>query len=63
MKLHLGANITFIKKKGEDIERDTPHLKTKPETINSDKQIITTLQKLKDDLEFLVDQVLLTESE
>jgi hypothetical protein len=64
MKLQLGAKITFIKKMvGKEPERDTPHLKTKPETINSDKQIIQTVQNLKDELEEKVNEVLLTDSQ
>ena len=59
MKTHLGLKITFIKKETNsegrsEVEYEDKHIKTKPETINSDKQIITTVQKLKNDLKILV---------
>ena len=40
---------------------DTPFIKTKPQTINSDKQIIQTVQKMKDALEEKINEVILGE--
>ena len=68
MKTHLGIKITFAKKdtnsEGESIvEYEDKHFKTKPETISSDKQIISTVQKLKDDLKQMVAEVSLEGSQ
>jgi hypothetical protein len=68
MKTHLGIKLTFAKKETNSegksiVEYEDKHLKTKPETISSDKQIISTVQKLKDDLKQMVAEVSLEGSQ
>ena len=62
MKTHLGIKITFAIKETDSegktiVAYEDRHLKTKPITINSDNQIITTVQKLKNDLSLVIANV------